>query len=238
MRILIDLDSTVVDLLGPWLEIYNQQYDDNIQLPDISTFKLHDITKKAGKDIYAIIERDGFFESLPALPGAIEAVRALHDDGHEIHIVSDCPFPEGKKGKGHWFAKHLSFIPKGRLWIGGEKACLKADALIDDGPHNADAYRKAHPEAFLAGIAFPYNAECKSFDLRAEGYHDTEDAWAQIVAAVRERAKVPAAPPNPFKDFWGSVFLPQIQCSIHKVDCSLVAGHLTCPVCVPWVRTT
>lgn len=228
MRIIVDLDSTIVDLLNPWLAAYNADHDDTLTIDQLTRFDLHALAK-GGKAIYSYLDQPGFFENLPALEGAVEAVKFLHDDGHELVFATSCPHPEGKKGKGIWFQKNLPFIHPGKLAILDDKHFIAADALVDDGAHNIKAYKAAHPRAFATGIAHPYNEGCAEFDLRAESWRSPKVAWEAMVEGLLQHARKPA-------DFWSEVFTPPTECSKHKAKLIPVFGHLTCPVCRPWVR--
>lgn len=233
MIVLIDLDSTIVDLLTPWLQIHNEDHGDDLTIDLCTSFALHRHTKTGGKEIYSILERPGFFEGLQPYPGAIEAVKALHEAGHRVYIVTSCEVPEGAKGKQIWFAKHLPFLSSKRLWIGSDKFLLAGDVLIDDGPHNAEEFRAAHPNAHILGIGFPYNADCKAFSLRAGSWKDPAAAWNEMKNYVLQVGSGRTAAGLASDSFWGHVFTPQTTCSKHGTKLVKVMGYLTCPTCVP-----
>jgi hypothetical protein len=55
--------------------------------------------------------------------------------------------------------------------------------LIDDGPHNISGFRKANPDAFIAGIEYAYTAPARADADFLVPYTDPE-AWPKIVAAI------------------------------------------------------
>jgi 5'-nucleotidase len=180
VRILVDLDSTVADLLNPWLALYNAEHGDDLTIDRLTSFDTHTIAR-AGTAIYDVLKRDGLFRSLPPLPGALEGVEALRAAGNEVFVVTAAEFPTNCSEKIAWLGEHLPFIDKRHRIIAHEKHLLSGDVLIDDGPHNAVAYKKAHPAAFITGIKFPYNAECEAFTYLADDWRDTARAWRTMV---------------------------------------------------------
>lgn len=180
MRIILDMDSIMADIETPWLAECNRRFGDNLTVADIHTWDLHTLSK-GGKRVYEILGEEGFFRNLKPIPGAVEAAQELVRRGHELHVVTACEFPFAAKEKVEWFHETLHFLGKRRLWIGHEKHMLRADAIIDDGPHNAIAYRAAHPDALIMTIGYGYNKDCPAYDLIAGDFSDTVAAWAQIL---------------------------------------------------------
>lgn len=183
MRILVDMDSILVDLMGPWLAEHNARQGDDLTVDRILTWDTH-LYAKGEKAIYEVLEKPGLFRNASPLPGGLEAVKTLHDRGHEIFVVTAAVFPNNMAEKAGWFHEHLPFLGKRRFIIAHEKHLLPGDVLIDDGPHNATAYRAAHPNATIATIGYEYNKDCPAYDLVAGDWRDTAAAWAEIVEAI------------------------------------------------------
>jgi 5'-nucleotidase len=186
LRILVDLDGIVADFFGPlWVE-YERLTGEKISTSQILCW---DMSKYVSHPevLKSIYFRHGYFTTLPTLPGAVNALGELADDGHELVIVSSPCTPHSAAEKLEWCKKHLPFLDQKNVWIGHNKHHVRGDILIDDGPHNISAYRREHPEAFLTGIAHPYN-EGASYDLRADCHEKPADAWDQMLAAIRAMA--------------------------------------------------
>ena len=61
MRILVDIDSTIADMMPVWLEMYNNDYGDRLEPEDITGWSIHTFVKhECGKKIYSYLSRDGF----------------------------------------------------------------------------------------------------------------------------------------------------------------------------------
>lgn len=173
MKIILDLDSIVVNLIQPWLHSYNLAYADNLKVEDILTWDTHKYAK-AGKAIYGVLNQPGFFRYLGFVPGAEAAVKELVARGHEVWLVSSAVYPCNYSDKVEWMAEYLPMIPKKQTAMMDAKAEIHADVLIDDGPHNAEAYKKAHPNAKVMTLRYAYNKDCPYYDVIA-------DSWEQLL---------------------------------------------------------
>jgi 5'(3')-deoxyribonucleotidase len=118
------------------------------------------------------------------LPGAIDAVKHLHDSGHTVYVVSAPIHAISYGEKVEWVEQWLPFLGKKRTILAHDKHIIPADWLIDDAPHNAEAYRRANPNSKIATITYPYNQGCPEFDLLAESWLDTAKAWQEIVSTI------------------------------------------------------
>lgn len=180
MRILIDMDSIVVNLIDPWYAAHNAATGDDLTIEKVLTWDTHLYTKH-GHAVYDVLNKRHFFRDLEPLPGAIEAVKELSSCGHEIFMVTAASYPVNFVDKVMWHAAHLPFLSKKNLVFAHEKYIIPADAIIDDGPHNATAYAKCHPNALVLGIEYPYNKDCKFYSMLAPSYKDTKAAWELIL---------------------------------------------------------
>lgn len=183
MRIIIDLDSTVADLLPPWLARYNKEYNDNLTVEQITTWQMHELVKpECGANLYKYLTPD-LFASLKVLPGARESVQKLRNDGHEIAFVTAAPFGTAD-AKIAWTMRWFD-VKKDSVIACDRKYLFKADVLIDDSPQNIVQYRKEWPNSFIATIAWPFNECAKDqTDIYAHCGRDTAMAWEEIYAGI------------------------------------------------------
>lgn len=180
MRIICDLDSIVFDVMTPWLDEVNRRFGDNLTIADIDSWNWHE-KSRGGFKIYDIIAEPGFFRNLKPLDGAIEGVRKLIERGHDVFIVSACDTPFAAAEKVESVREHLPFISNRRLIFAHEKHLLNADCIIDDGPHNAEAYRVVHPDSKILTIGYPYNQGHPAYDVISGDWRDTKAAWEGIL---------------------------------------------------------
>lgn len=184
--IAIDLDSTVCDLLTEWLRLYNEEYEAESTVGHMTQWSMSD-NVSIGKEIYKYLSDADLYKRLEPFPGALETVRAFHDTGHEVHIVT-APTPgldHTAADKLWWCRQHLGYLPYDRFSLLHSKERFICDVLIDDAPKNLERHAKLQPSSKRLGIAYPYN-ECAvgSMHLRADSYENPENAWKQIKGYV------------------------------------------------------
>lgn len=180
------MDGIVVNLMGPWLKAYNALYGDTLNEDEVDTWHVTEIVKCSHDQMMAIIQRPGFFRSLPPIRGAIEGVRELMRRGHEVRFCSAPCGPRSLFEKFEWL--HHWFGPETaqRAFLCYEKHWLRADLLIDDKPETLAAW-----DGFSATIEYPYNTT-SAVDCLARSYEDTEKAWATILAFVEALEATPS----------------------------------------------
>ena len=129
----------------------------------------------------AATESGVLYDTLP-LPGALEAMRKLYWEGHEIHIVTARGTFHGNRWNDHiqeitrnqieeWGVPHHS------LTFTRDKTSVPTEFFIDDGPHNYEALRAAGVQAYL--LTRPWN---EHLDVEARVNDPLE--FADIVLAA------------------------------------------------------
>ena len=128
MRIICDMDEVIVDMMNPLLKRYNEKYNSDITIEDITQWGL----PQDMKDIYM---KEYFFEYLPTIKGAIKGAEQLMAWGHDVVIATN------HSGDGYIANQKVSWM-KGmmpgsfaNMMIGARKDLLQGDVIIDD---NAD----------------------------------------------------------------------------------------------------
>lgn len=76
------------------------------------------------------------------LPGSLSCARRLWDAGHRLHYVTDRELPgfpasEAKRVTEDWLGQHG--FPVSSVTVTSDKASVKTDVFLDDGPHNIEA---------------------------------------------------------------------------------------------------
>lgn len=162
MVFVIDADGVIVNLLNPWIEKYNECFNDNIKSEDIKEYdSLYKITKQNKNVIDDILCQPGFFEKLPAIPGAIDTVNKLIDLGHQVLVVTSYSDNEEiAYGKVVWFQKHLPQVIKTNGFIlcpAKSKMYVNCDIFIDDSFDNVKSHDLVAGNPFNILINAPYN---------------------------------------------------------------------------------
>lgn len=144
MRLLFDLDGVLADFNGRAIEQYNHMTNEGIKLAHI---KSNNTAKWVGDPftMRKIIEAAGFMRSLDPLPGAIEGIKRLVKEGHDVAFVSNgtnCVSSGHEKRE--WLKYHF-----GKLWkypplvLTYHKYLVRGDVIIDDLPRNLE---NLHPD--------------------------------------------------------------------------------------------
>ncbi len=125
MKIIMDMDEVIVDLLGPLTKKYNERYGSTFTRDDITAWELP-------KRMIDIFKEDDFFLRLPPLPGAIKGMRDLKALGHDVIIAtSPSGTPRIAKDKMYWVKGWLpEFLDK--MIITGDKRNVTGDLICDD----------------------------------------------------------------------------------------------------------
>lgn len=154
MRLFIDMDGVLVDLMAGWMPYLNEVTGKDIKVEDINVWGVEDVWSipfsKARKPLHG----PSFWEDLSPYPGAVDFVETLDAMGHTVYIASS-PFPSDNCawGKKMWLEDHMPFLPYNRLVLIHDKQLLRGDMLIDDKPENLVAF-KGHRVLFNQ----PWNA--------------------------------------------------------------------------------
>ena len=188
-RILVDLDNTGVDLVSEWIRVFNERHGTNLQLGDITDWDVSKFVDPGKRqDLWDILELPGLYRGLKPYPGFVEALKTLYYDGiYEIIIATATQVPQAAKEKMEWIFDHLPFLGQKNVVITHKKHMLRADAMVDDGPHNIIDFKNANPRALTVCIGYPYNSHAVGYsDLYIQnGWKDMADTWKTIVDYFR-----------------------------------------------------
>lgn len=177
MRILVDMDGVLCDLMGKWLQLYNDEFNDTLTADQMTTWGPHRYAK-AGKRVYKYLAQPGFFGDLVPLPGAIENMRRLVNAGFDIVIVTAAR--RGHKEKRDWVAEHLPFLDTDQMIFAHRKELIRGDILFDDAPYHLENFAKFGGEPIA--MAYPYNAHVPYKRVKS---------WDEFTEYVFERAAHP-----------------------------------------------
>lgn len=139
MRILIDLDDTLVDMTTKSLYYYNgwaYRSRPELKLDDLIEWELPD--RHIFEEIWRI---PGFFTDLPFMDDAAATIlRLLKMMGHELVIVTAPPTWKACEGKYQWV--HTNLLIPGiidsmeQLVLTRGKHYIEGECMIDDKPEN------------------------------------------------------------------------------------------------------
>jgi 5'-nucleotidase len=172
--IAIDVDSVCADIMVPWLARYNKEYNDNLDVEDISEWDTSKFVKpECGKSCYKYFGDPGIYEEALPIQGAQEGVMRLREmDWRVVFPTTVTPGTEGCKKK--WLYRYGFLLPeeekgyKDYIEV-SDKTLVKASYLLDDSWDNCWAFSYIGPER---GIVFdqPWNRQNSSLLMRVHGW--------------------------------------------------------------------
>jgi 5'-nucleotidase len=181
MRILLDLDDT----LANWGAEYDRRLDASSDpitrgIPRFNDLTSYDLFGALDDDsnemLKSIMNEPGFYASLDPMPGAIDAVYRMQEDGHEVWIVST-PWVGNETcetDKREWVQKHLGNEWANRLILTHDKTMIAGDVIIDDKPHITG---KDDPKWQHILFAQPHNLTERAKRLRRGILNWTDGEW-------------------------------------------------------------
>src|ERR1051325_7482045 len=87
-RICVDMDEVMADTLAEHLRRYNQAFDEEVTLEDLSGKGLWEITPQYRQlQLRAFLDAEDFFEDLPLMPDAQDVLKQL-SSRFEIFIAT------------------------------------------------------------------------------------------------------------------------------------------------------
>lgn len=137
MRIIIDLDNTVLDSYATILKLYEQKMERKALLN--STTVVRDIATYCpgltAEEVSAFFMTTDFFNQVQPFEGAIEILQQLAEAGHEIIVASLHNQPHEPKRR--WVETHLPFVKEIYLIEFDDhhridKSQVLGDIMIDD----------------------------------------------------------------------------------------------------------
>jgi 5'(3')-deoxyribonucleotidase len=155
--VLIDLDSTVYDLLTPTLTWVNAQKGLNLTPADIKEWQWG---KKLGVDLYEFWAREGIFYNLKPFHHCKTALKKVDNWGvRQVFFSTLVDGPHVAWDKLRAIERDFPFIGKRNiLFTGHYKDIGRGDVLVDDGAHNLEAFKAVGGttvQARFDGVSIP-----------------------------------------------------------------------------------
>lgn len=171
-RLIIDMDETIADSLSRQLEWYARDASLTISPDQLQGRHLYEfVTGEHVQMVRDYAYHQDFFDDLPLLNGAQEALLKLSGE-YDIYIATAAmEFPNSFAPKFSWLRRHFPFISPMRYVFCGDKSILKADYLIDDTPTHLEGF-DGHGLLFTA----PHNLHEKRFQR--------VNSWREILALL------------------------------------------------------
>lgn len=177
LKILFDADDVAETLVQSWVDILNEQYGTKVSLEDVADWDISlafpTLTKK---QIYGALQEERLWANLQPTPGAQEYLQRLHDEGHELYMVTATDYRTCRV-KIERILELFPFLDAEHIIIAHRKQMVVGDVLIDDGPHNLVGGRY-----FRILFDQPHN---RCFDESKYGMYRAV-GWEQVYKLIHE----------------------------------------------------
>jgi 5'(3')-deoxyribonucleotidase len=161
----IDMDGVLANVLERFMDLDAQDSGRRKTLAEIDGIP----ELEAFARVREYVRRDGFFRSLPVMPGSQAALEKLNRV-YDVFIVSAAmEFPQSLGEKYAWLNEHFPFISWEQIVLCGSKRIVNADIMVDDHLKNLDPF----PGTTYLFTA-PHNARVKS------GKHIRVNDWVEV----------------------------------------------------------
>jgi 5'(3')-deoxyribonucleotidase len=183
MKIIVDVDDVVADLVTAWLNAYNEDWDDNLNRNDITEWDMIPFVKEeCGAQIYDYLKEPGLYKNVKPITGAWAGVKTLQMMGDTILFVTAGSFLGEKQ---EWL-EQLQFMGENTYFIATKnKELIPADIIIDDRVDNLISHS-------AIGILFdrPHNRNVDWDGRRAVDWDDVLEQISEIEEAAKKPIKL------------------------------------------------
>lgn len=181
MRIAIDVDDVLNDLMGEVLRLFNAQCGKQYKLDDFTAYDLDRcIDRQDANQLKKYFNLPMIWDNLEPIDGAVESVCMLVTEGHDVYLVTNHQ-PDSYGMKFEWIRRHFPFVKPENIACMAAKGILNVDVMIED-----------KLETLLSGGCYervlrnkPWNQYDKDY---IRGVYRCDD-WNQIMAAIEEIKK-------------------------------------------------
>ena len=139
IRILVDVDDVLINLLSAWLDYLNNKYNLCVVPDDITCWDIHKFYPSLTvEQVREPLICDDFWKTVKPKQDAVKYLRKLFNDGYEIFLCTSTDYRNIYVKHEHIIKKYFPYIDWEHVIITNNKQMIKADYLIDDGIHNLE----------------------------------------------------------------------------------------------------
>ena len=177
LNIILDIDDTLMPCATVAAQMVREKYLYDIRDEDITVWNFTNFAPEVQQAIFSCFDDPEFYVRQTPHPGAVELVDRLMKQGHHVMIYSAVP-PRNMRYRASQILRHFPIEP-GDIILGGNKALMAADVLLDDGLYNCLRSKCAHPVVFRQ----PWNTG--QHDLTSVDTYDEFYLLVQAIIAAR-----------------------------------------------------
>lgn len=181
LTILVDMDDTIEELLAEWLHTLNKTYNRYVTPDDIRCWDIEKAyTGLSAEQVYAPLFTNELWENVKPKWDAVEYLRKLQKDGHEIYITTSSNLQTIFAKYNAILARYFPFIGMDHVIVCSKKQMIRGDVMVDDGVHNLEG-----GDYLRILITAPHN---RFYDAEANGMCRVSN-WKEAYAVIAEHKK-------------------------------------------------
>lgn len=132
MRIIFDVDNTLIDSKRIIVDIYNKKYNQNVNHELCNTWEFKELPLTNPKEITGWFNSEDFFSGIHEITGMKQLVYSLYNEGHEIVMCSYCGSEQGIQLKRRYLECNYPFAELVLLQLGQDDSKLDKSAVVGD----------------------------------------------------------------------------------------------------------
>lgn len=176
LKVLVDMDDTMTNLLGSWLDRLNKKHGTDVSYEDVTCWDMCVFFPSLSKEeVFAPLHDDTLWEDIRPIAGSVRCLNQIIKDGHEVFVVTASHYNTVKPKFEKVLLEYFPFISWDNVIITSKKQMIKGDILIDDAPHNL-----VDGDYFKVLMNAPHN---QSYDAENNGMVRV-DNWEKIYKLI------------------------------------------------------
>lgn len=137
MIIGLDFDGTINNMLETWIDWLNQRHGTTVKIEDVVEWELTKVFSTLTKrELFEPLNTPEFWPEVTIKPNAVEVIKQLIEDGHQIYIVTSSHYITLPAKMDSCLFVHFPFLKKENVIITYNKSLINCDVLLDDAEHN------------------------------------------------------------------------------------------------------
>ena len=167
ISIAVDMDGVLADTESHFIHYYEAESGEIVDRKTLLGIPEHQsLPDKTA--VHRYVHTEGFFRSLPLIPGGVYAIKTLMKDFDVFIVSAAMEFPLSLYEKKLWMEEHFPFVSWKNIVFCGDKSIIKTDYLIDDHLKNLDHF---------SGIPLMFTA---SHNVHVNQHHRLNN-WEEIL---------------------------------------------------------
>lgn len=136
--ILVDVDDVTADLIGAWLKLYNEKYNDNLKKSEVTCWNISLLVKpECGEKIYEWVETPEIYDIVKPMKNALISINKLRENNNRVVFVTASTIGAAGR-KFQWLNDHGFNVPIEDYIEAHDKSLIRGDIMLDDGAHNCE----------------------------------------------------------------------------------------------------